>query len=88
MSECKSAEAEIGGSNDGNAHSNIDTFADLGAGSLPFISKQERWKLSSTKFWVLCQGDHLQTPRQRGKVRTLLESSFEVINLLFRALMR
>ncbi len=38
--DARPAEAEVGGSNNGNAHSSIDVAADLTIGLLPFLGKQ------------------------------------------------
>jgi hypothetical protein len=86
----RSVEAEMGGSDDGNAHAtaSIDTSTDfLGTGFLPFFSKQARRKVSSAKFWLLCRGHTCPTRLMRKgsqlPAASLAYSSLPTISLLF-----
>jgi hypothetical protein len=74
----------MGGSDDGNAHARLGTRVSL-------ISLQARWKVSQTKLWLLCLGDHPWMPRKgksadvaRGKARGI--SSFPPIHGLLLTL--
>ena len=80
----RSAEPEMGSSNDGNTHSSIDISTDLGIGFLPFLSKQDgEFLQQSFSFFA---EETIRRYHERGKVPTLLEARPEVF-LLFLTFM-
>jgi hypothetical protein len=80
----RSAEAEMGGSNDGNTRASIDTSTDIGTGFLPLFSQQggkcfqHSFGFFAEEIFHRCHG--------MGKVPTLLKARLEVF-LLFLACM-
>jgi hypothetical protein len=75
----------MGGSDDGNARSSIDTPTDLGTGFLPFFIKQGG-KFLQRSFGFFAK-ETIHGHQERRKVPTLLEAGNKVAFLLFLAFM-